>query len=243
MLNSHADSKPRCWAIIPAAGVGTRMGAHIPKQYLPLLGRPLLVHTVEKLLAVDELAAIVVAHSRNDMYWSALSCARDSRIREAEGGVTRAETVFNALTVVLLEAAENDWVLVHDAARPCITTDAIKTLIANVANSDVGGLSAAPITETIKKTDGNNKVVATVNRDNLWVAQTPQIFRVGLLRDCLLAALTAGDAITDEASAIELAGFTPEVFQGRSDNIKITHPGDLALAELILQQQLQEERK
>lgn len=240
MRNTHSADKPRLWAVIPAAGTGTRMGAHVPKQYLPLNGRPLLAHTVDKLLGVETIEAIVVARAAGDFYWSSLSCARDSRIREAQGGDTRAQSVLNALDILSHEAQENDWVLVHDAARPCVMVSSIMALIEALKDNDVGGILASPISDTLKRTNGEQVVTETLNRHNLWAAQTPQLFRFGLLRDCLQAAVNSGELVTDEACALETAGFNIQIVPGRADNIKITHPGDLALAECILQQQLQE---
>lgn len=241
MTKSLMTEKSRLFAIVPAAGTGTRMGGHVPKQYLPLNGRPLLAHTIDKLQSVQAIESIIVAKAAGDIYWSSLACAKDARIREAHGGETRAQSVLNALDVLAHEAKENDWVLVHDAARPCVMASSITALMNAVANDDVGGILASPISDTVKRTDDNQIVTETLNRHNLWAAQTPQIFRLGLLRDCLQAAVSSGELITDEACAMEKAGFNIHIVLGRPDNIKITHPGDLALAECILQQQLQEQ--
>lgn len=242
MILDNSSKQPRYWIIVPAAGVGARMGAGIPKQYLTIDGKTVLEYTLERLLQVPQLAGIYLALAQDDVHWPSLALAKQNRIKVIAGGHERCDSVLNGLQALHNEADKNDWVLVHDAARPCVMIESIITLIEQLKAHSVGGILGVPVSDTLKRVDQSQAIQHTVDRSVLWQAQTPQMFRYGLLRDCLLQALAEGNTITDEASAIEACGYQPLMVQGRSDNIKITRPEDLAIAKLILQQQLFQEQ-
>lgn len=230
-------SAPCLWAVVPAAGLGRRMGAEIPKQYLQLGLHTVLEHTLAALDAVGTLAGMVVALAPADPYWPKLSLTLACPLFTAPGGAERAESVVNALDVLQGRAAEHDWVLVHDAARPCVRRDDLARLIAELRDDPVGGLLAVPVRDTMKRADADQRCAATVDRSQLWHALTPQMFRLGALRQALRAAQAAGISMTDDASAMEFAGERPRLIEGHADNLKITRPEDLALAEFYLRQQ------
>ncbi|WP_245391537.1 2-C-methyl-D-erythritol 4-phosphate cytidylyltransferase [Thioflexithrix psekupsensis] len=224
------------WAVVPAAGVGQRMGSACPKQYLSLLGKPILQHTLEKLLQTN-VQGVVVSLAAEDNYWSQLPTL--PRVWTAPGGTERSDSVRHALEKLLTfpEVKPNDWVLVHDAARPCVRVSDIQNLMQTVADYPIGGLLANPVRDTMKRADTQNCVTETVSRQQLWHALTPQMFRLQLLYDALTTAAIQGYPVTDESQAIELMGYSPVLVSSHPDNIKITHPDDLALAALFLQQQ------
>lgn len=226
----------RWWAVIPAAGLGTRMGANVPKQYLSVGGETLLSHSVKRLLKCGRLEQIVVAVARDDDRWLELAVMSDVRVRVVIGGAERADSVLAGL-LALTQASDDDWVVVHDAARPCVSNRAMRAMMDALAHEPVGGIMAVPVSDTLKLAGAFRHVTKTIDRSGLWAAQTPQMFRLGLLRNALQQAQAAGRAVTDEASAIEQAGYTPRLFTGSSRNIKITHPEDLELAALILEAQ------
>ena len=230
-------STPRLWAVVPAAGLGRRMGREIPKQYLQLGSRTVLEHSLAALDAIGTLAGMVVALAADDPYWPKLSLTLTCPLFAAPGGAERAESVLNALEVLHGQAAEHDWVLVHDAARPCVRGDDLARLIADLRDDPVGGLLAVPVRDTMKRADADQRCAATVDRSQLWHALTPQMFRLGALRQVLRAAQAAGISVTDDASAMEFAGLRPRLIEGHADNLKITRPEDLALAEFYLRQQ------
>ncbi len=224
------------WGIVPAAGVGKRMGADIPKQYLPVLGKPVLQHTLERLLSVEALSAVVVALGKEDGFWPELPFADNPRILVADGGKERADSVLSALHRLDGIAAHDDWVLVHDAARLCLTRADVLKLIETLEHDPVGGILALPSSDTLKGvTDGI--IIDTVDRSHVWRALTPQMFRYGALKEALTSAAELGLTVTDEASALELKGQTPRIVEGRPDNLKITRPEDLPLATFYLEQQ------
>lgn len=226
--NLNHSTVPRYFALIPAAGVGTRMAASRPKQYLPIAGKSMLQHSVNAFLQHAQIDHVFVVVSRDDGY-VANELESDARLTVLNcGGETRAESVLNGLMAMDLDAA--DWVLVHDAARPGLNPVLISRLIDSVGADDVGGLLALPVVDTVKKAAADK--VSTVARDGLWLAQTPQMFRRGVL----LAALTntKNQAITDEANAIELSGLRPKLVEGHWCNTKITRPDDLKLIEMVL---------
>lgn len=232
-----APRRPLLWAIVPAAGVGRRMGAEIPKQYLRLGGRTVLEHTLAALDAIDTLAGTVVAIATDDAFWPELIPKLAHPLFTAPGGAERAESVANALDVLRERAADDDWVLVHDAARPCVRREDLERLIAELRDDPVGGLLAVPVRDTMKQADAEQRSAATVDRSRLWHALTPQMFRFDHLRKALRDAHAAGVAVTDDASAMERAGQRPRLVEGHADNLKITRPEDLALAEFYLRQQ------
>jgi 2-C-methyl-D-erythritol 4-phosphate cytidylyltransferase len=210
------------------------MGAPTPKQYLPLAGRALAEHTLEVLLGVAGIEEIVVAIAAEDTHWPGLNPGIRARVLTATGGATRAQSVLNALGGFSRLPGDDDWVLVHDMARPCVRSADIERLIAALANDAVGGLLALPVVDTLKRADVQRRVQATVERERLWRAQTPQMFRFGLLRRALLAAREAGVEATDEAMAVERLGYRPLLVEGGEHNVKVTVPADLALAEFHL---------
>jgi len=219
---------PSFWAVIPAAGIGSRMRADRPKQYLPLAGRTILEHTLDCFLDHPGLKGLVVSLAADDPYWPQLSCAGDARIRRAAGGRERADSVLNALRLLAEQGAQDaDWVLVHDAARPNLARTDLDLLLAELAEDPVGGLLAVPARDTLKRADAAGRVGQTLDRSVIWQAYTPQMFRLGALRQALGDALRAGLAITDESSALEWAGLAPRLVEGRADNLKITRPEDL----------------
>lgn len=218
-------------AIVPAAGVGSRMGADCPKQYLPLADKTILEHTLGVLLCHPAIEQVIVAVSLGDEWFERLPVAADPRILRVEGGAERAFSVLNALRVV-----KTPWVLVHDAARPCLRHGDLDALIACALACD-GAILGCRVRDTMKRTDAAGNILTTVEREQLWHALTPQMFPTAPLTRALEEGLALGAAITDEASAMERAGFTVRMVEGRADNIKVTRPEDLALAGLFLQQQ------
>ncbi len=230
------SDKPKFWAVIPAAGVGSRMQADRPKQYLSLHGKTVLGHTLARFLDHPKIEGVVVVLSENDPWWRDLSL-HHAKLYTALGGDERCHSVLNALNSLISQADENDWVLVHDAARPCLRREDLEHLIDVLQSHPVGGLLGLPVADTMKRTDSDNGVVETVSREHLWRALTPQMFRLGELREALEAALHHGQLVTDDASAMELTGKAPKMVEGHGDNIKITRPQDLALAQLYLAQQ------
>ena len=223
----------RIWAVIPAAGVGKRFSSDIPKQYLPLSGIPVLLHSINKLLKFDGLEEILVVLNPADTFWQKLNFTHP-KVKTIHGGLERCNSVNSALEDLSGRAENGDWVLVHDAVRPCISDSDLKKITDIVHDEDVGGLLACPILDTIKEVDENLDVQKTIPREKLWSAMTPQIFRYELLKQALEAALVAGGSVTDEASAIESIGLTPRVVQGDKTNIKVTHSTDMVLAESII---------
>ncbi len=224
----------RYWAVLPAAGVGARMRADRPKQYLPLAGRTVIEHSLDRLLDHPAIAGGVVALAADDPYWPDLGYAPAKPLWTAPGGQERADSVLNALQVLARHAGADDWVLVHDAARPCLRRDDLDRLLAQGAAHAVGALLAVPACDTLKRADALGQVAQTLDRDGLWHAQTPQMFRLHALREALQGALQAGAKITDEASAMEWAGQAPLLVEGHADNLKITRAEDLALAAFYL---------
>ncbi|MCL9780978.1 2-C-methyl-D-erythritol 4-phosphate cytidylyltransferase [Vibrio sp. S4M6] len=229
-------NKPSIVAIVPAAGVGSRMQADRPKQYLTIGNKTVLEHTIEKLLSHSSIARVVVAISEHDPYFAQLPLSDKQEVIRVSGGGERADSVLSALDYV----ASNDmahWVMVHDAARPCVCLADIDKLINQAMSHTVGGIMATPVRDTMKRSDATSQIQHTVERELLWHALTPQMFRTEPLRSALSKALQENVTITDEASAMEWAGFQPLLVQGRADNIKITQPEDLDLAKYYLNKQ------
>jgi 2-C-methyl-D-erythritol 4-phosphate cytidylyltransferase len=227
---------PRYWAMVPAAGAGKRMDSAVPKQYLSLAGRPVIAHTLASLLDHPRIDGVAVAISAGDEWWPTVAAELNAAkpLRVVTGGAERCHSVLNGLEALSAPAQPEDWVLVHDAARPCLTAGDLDRLIDTLADDPVGGLLAVPVRDTLKQADDAGRVAATVDRSRLWHALTPQMFRLGMLHEALRAALARGLLVTDEAAAMEAAGFAPRLVEGRADNLKITRPEDLALAEFYL---------
>ncbi|KAA1173719.1 2-C-methyl-D-erythritol 4-phosphate cytidylyltransferase [Marinobacter salinexigens] len=227
---------PKYWLIVPAAGIGKRMQSDVPKQYLRLDNRFVLDITLSRLLHNADFSGCMVPLSAQDHWWLDTESAADDRIQTCTGGAERADSVLSALHALDGQANDSDWVLVHDAARPCIHRDDLSNLIDTLSGHPVGGLLAAPVADTLKQAGGGvlPEVETTIDRSRLWRALTPQMFRFGQLKAALEASLTNGDPVTDESSAMEFSGNMPVLVEGRPDNLKITVPADLALAGFIL---------
>jgi 2-C-methyl-D-erythritol 4-phosphate cytidylyltransferase len=226
-MNSTA---PRYFALIPAAGVGARMEAASPKQYLPLAGKPMLRHALDAFLSSELISHTFVVVSADDGQIDAVAPDHGVTVLRC-GGATRMASIRNALAAMAASVLDTDWVLVHDAARPGLDRVLIEQLIARVGVHPVGGLLALPVVDTVKRAAGG--AVVTISRDSLWLAQTPQMFRYRLLRDALAAATDAA-AITDDASAVEAMGYTPMLVEGHPRNLKVTLPQDIRIAEMYL---------
>jgi 2-C-methyl-D-erythritol 4-phosphate cytidylyltransferase len=221
------------WCVVPAAGRGTRMGADCPKQYLPLAGKPLIVHTLERLAAHPRIAGLLVVLGAKDEYWPGTTTLRGKPVRTATGGAERSDSVLAGLHALPPEVGGDDFVLVHDAARPCVREADIARLVDRAAQTD-GGLLGAPLRDTLKRADEDGHSLATEPREQRWRAFTPQMFRRGELVSALRAVALDGRPVSDEAMAMELAGFRPLLVEGAEDNIKVTTAADLALAEFLL---------
>jgi 2-C-methyl-D-erythritol 4-phosphate cytidylyltransferase len=225
---------PRRFALIPAAGVGARMGGECPKQYLPLVGKPMLRHVLDTFAASPAIAHTFVVVGAGDGYIQDILLdaphLHTGMTVLYRGGDTRHRSVLNGLHAIRPQVDDNDWILVHDAARPGLTASLIDKLVQALDEDPVGGLLAMPVVDTIKHGDAHQRVRTTVPRDGLWGAQTPQMFRYGLLRQ----ALEQADQVTDEASAVEALGLHPRLIEGSPRNLKVTMPHDIALAELYL---------
>jgi 2-C-methyl-D-erythritol 4-phosphate cytidylyltransferase len=219
---------------VPAAGRGERFGGSRPKQYVPLLGRPVLSWSLAALLAEPSIRGVVVALAPGDRRFTRLPEARDPRVRRCAGGARRELSVANALAALEGEARDHDWVLVHDAARPCLHRDDLRALLDAVGDDAVGGLLALPLSDTLKVADARGCSARTLPRDGLWRALTPQMIRYGVLRRALALGIERERTVTDEAAAVEALGMHPRLVAGRADNIKVTLPGDRAMAAAIL---------
>jgi 2-C-methyl-D-erythritol 4-phosphate cytidylyltransferase len=213
------------------------MRAAVPKQYLDLAGRPVIDYSLGLFLDHPLIAGVVVALDPTDDYWLRTAFANHPRVRRVDGGDERCHSVLNSLDRLAREAAKTDWVLVHDAARPCLRGDDVDLLIAALLDHPAGGLLGVPVRDTMKQAGAGGAICRTVPRDDLWHAFTPQMFPLGLLRRALRAALDQERLVTDDASAVELTGLSPLLVEGHADNIKITRPEDLPLARFYLEQQ------
>lgn len=225
------------WAVIPAAGVGKRMQADRPKQYLEIDNKTILQHTIERMTSLPRVAGVVVAVSPGDEYWKDLSLPKNKPVIKIDGGAERCHSVLNGLKYLAENQSAMTWVLVHDAARPCVRKEDIDLLVEQVVGHAVGGILGLPVADTLKYCNASLAIEKTVSRDHLWRALTPQLFRVGELKNAIEKSLADNYLVTDEASAIEHMGGTPLIVEGHPDNIKITRPQDLMLAKVFLQQQ------
>ncbi len=237
----NSEVNPRFWAVIPAAGVGRRLGAAIPKQYLDLAGRPVIDWTLGVFVAHTRISGVWVALGAEDGFWDATAHAAHPRVRRVTGGAERCHSVLNCLDALAAEADPGDWVLVHDAARPCLRPADLDRLITALADDPVGGILAVPVRDTMKSAGASSgtdvRIRETLDRRALWHAYTPQMFRLGVLREALRHALAAGDLVTDDASAMERLGLAPRLIEGHADNLKITRAEDLPLARFYLELQ------
>jgi len=237
---SERNAAPRFWVIVAGAGNGSRMGGGLPKQYLPLAGKTVLEQTLTRLAAPPRIAGIVIALAADDAHWATLKLQLDIPLRQVIGGGARCHSVLAALDSLLEAADPRDWVLVHDAARPCVRAADLERLMDALSDDAVGGLLAVRAHDTLKRADSTGHVADTLDRAELWHAQTPQMFRLGALHAALNAAIGAGELVSDEAAAMERAGAMPRLIEGHGDNIKITRPDDLILAETYLRAQAEE---
>jgi 2-C-methyl-D-erythritol 4-phosphate cytidylyltransferase len=228
---------PNYWAIVPAAGSGQRFGAEIAKQFQRLGDYLIAQHSLGRLLNIACITKIIVPCDITSPYWNQVPAASDSRVELVSGGSERVHSVLNGLLAIAGRADSNDWVLVHDMARPCITSGDINKLIGELADHAVGGILATSVTDTLKIIGADSHIQATPDRSLYRAAQTPQMFRYGLLVTALETMLNDGQTPTDEASAIEYLGEQVKVVEGRRDNIKITHREDLFIAAAIMNQQ------
>lgn len=218
--------------VIPAAGIGARMGAGVPKQYLEINGRSLLEISAQALLQLPRMASLTIALHPQDQRAQQLPLLQDPRVNFAIGGEERADSVLAALLAIAGD--EQDWVLVHDAARPGLPLAVLQGLVEQVESAGQGGILALPLVDTIKRADSEGRVAATLERGQLWRAQTPQMFRLGALIQALRQAAASGQLVTDEASAMELAGQPVQLVPGSAANLKVTVAEDLALASWYL---------
>ncbi|HQZ45031.1 MAG TPA: 2-C-methyl-D-erythritol 4-phosphate cytidylyltransferase [Usitatibacteraceae bacterium] len=226
---------PKIFALVPAAGQGTRLGDALPKQYLPIAGRPMMFHALEALAAVSRIDHVIAILSPLDRHWGAHDWSELPDKVEAlfAGGASRGKTVANALSLLEGRAQAEDWVLVHDAARPCLAKSLVEQFLDEVGDDPVGGLLAMPLADTLKRGEETMRVVETIPRAGLWRAQTPQMFRYGLLR----RGLARETEVTDESQAVEALGQMPRIVQGEAANLKVTFADDIALAEMVLARQ------
>jgi 2-C-methyl-D-erythritol 4-phosphate cytidylyltransferase len=221
------------WCVVPAAGRGARVGGEVPKQYLPIAGKPMLLHTLERLAAHPRIAGLMVVLEAGDARWPKWLMFNDKPVRTTTGGAERADSVLAGLRALGGQVVESHFVMVHDAARPCVRAADISRLIEQGVPAG-GALLAAPVRDTLKRADAQGRVAATESREARWRAQTPQLFRLGELVRALESARAGGKGVTDEAMAMERAGYKPLLVEGSEDNIKVTTPADFALAEFIL---------
>jgi len=226
-----------CWAVLPAAGIGSRMGGDLPKQYIEIAGATILEHSLRALLGCRQISAVAVALHPQDDYAARLDVLADPRVQTVIGGAQRSDSVRAALAVLAQRGSPDDWVLVHDAARPCLQLQDCARLIKQVIDAGTGGILAEPIVDTVKQAGADGMVAATLDRNTLWRAQTPQMFRLGELRSALDDATAQGQGVTDEASAMEMAGYPVQLVPGSPRNLKVTVAPDLQLATWYLQAQ------
>ena len=232
---SDKPAKAKFWVVLPAAGSGSRMQQSVPKQYLSLNGVAVIEHTINLFLANQEIHKLMVCLPHGDQCFSQMASFQEQRVDTTPGGESRAQSVLNGLYA--LAADDHDWVLVHDAARPCLSSQLLERLIEQLRDDTIGGILAVPARDTLKKSTAEQRVASTVDRADIWQAQTPQMFRYGLLKAAMADAVDQGVETTDEASAIEWSGYQPKLIEGDARNLKITTPEDLQLAGLLLKAQ------
>ncbi|MBT5031447.1 MAG: 2-C-methyl-D-erythritol 4-phosphate cytidylyltransferase [Proteobacteria bacterium] len=230
----------KCWVVIAAGGSGKRMKRTVPKQYLEISGKTVIEHVMGVFLAHKIISGVVVVTAVDDSRWQKLAPSHPKFLGRVEGGVERSDSVLNGLNALSPHVGPDDWVLVHDAARPCISKELIDRLTKKVMRHPIGGILGLPITDTIKETDHNGGIIKTVSRESMWLAQTPQMFRLQTLRGALNDLNQRGVKVTDEAAAMEFLGMRPLIVEGSETNLKITTPADLPLAEYFLEGQAKE---
>ena len=222
------------WVVIPAAGEGLRMGVDKPKQYISINNKTIIEHTIDCFIYREEIEKIIVAISKEDEFWSTLEISDHDKIMTVSGGKERYQSVLNSLKMLSSEAEDDDWVMVHDAARPCLNQSAIDRLIIQLKGHDIGGILAMPCRDTMKRSNDTGEIDETVERQSLWHAQTPQMFKYGKLLLAIQDALKNKAVVTDEAMAVERLGFKPMLVLGHQENIKLTYKDDLESLRLYL---------
>ena len=227
-------STPQVHVLIPAAGHGTRFGGVMLKQYLPVCGKPVLAHSIRVFQFHPLVSSITVVLAEDDQWFESAVGLLAATVKTVIGGDTRAQSVRNGLRYIADNYSETDWVLVHDAARPCLSPSRLEKFLEQGLESADGAILAMPVGDTLKRAGDSQEIISTVDRSELWSAQTPQLFRVGALAEAIDAAQDAGCELTDEASAMEFVGVRPLLVKGSSANIKVTHSSDLAIAEALL---------
>ncbi len=231
--NNHAFR-----VIVPAAGIGSRMQSEVPKQYLQVLGKPVIEHTLERLLSCERVAGVVVSISRHDQEWQKTAYAHHEKVATVHGGAERMYSVYNALNYLQREhAVQDDFVLVHDAARPCVSVQDIEKLMQYCMDKNTGAILASASVDTLKKVDASSRIESTLRREQVWRAQTPQMFRLSVLQQSIELMMRNNQVAGDEAEAIEQAGFPVYVVEGSEQNMKLTRPEDFPLIENILRLQ------
>jgi len=222
------------YAIIPAAGLSSRLSSSIPKQYLPLNGKPILEWTLNRLLTITDLQVAKVMLAEDDTSFGALSIANHPKVQTLKGGATRFDSVYRGFAALELEGLDDqDWILVHDAARPCLHQDDLNNLIETLKDHPIGGILAEPVRDTLKKVNSKHQILRTVEREKLWQAQTPQLFRAHWFRQAMNHCKETGFIPTDEAAAIERIGLFPMVVESKHINLKVTYERDLKIAEVV----------
>ncbi len=235
---ANPSQKQAIWVILPASGIGSRMQASIPKQYLPLQGKTVIETTLDRLLSLKSVCGVVVVLNAADNYWSELNYQHEKPVLTTIGAAERFGSVLNGLKVLDDVSHDNNlWVMVHDAVRPCVTHKDLQQLVNHSLNESDGLFLAHPVADTLKKADKHHYCVETVDRDQLWRAFTPQMFPYELIVKALTYVMANKHQITDDVSAVEALGLKPKIIPGRSDNIKITYPEDIMIAEIILENQ------
>jgi 2-C-methyl-D-erythritol 4-phosphate cytidylyltransferase len=229
---SEKQSGNKFWVIIPAAGLGSRLGANLPKQYLKIGHKTILEHAVSPFIHHPQISKVIIALHPEDSYWQQLQFPQQA-IETVPGGSTRAASVWAGLRYLKSYAKEKDWVLVHDAARPMLTAEEISALIAKIADHPVGGIYGLPVADTLKFVE-DGEIKTTISRENIWRAQTPQMFRYQILYEAMENVLAENDNVTDEASAVERMGLNAMIIAGNPQNIKITTTADFSLAKILM---------
>jgi len=234
----NPDSKPQVWVVVPASGVGSRMQASKPKQYLPFQDKTIIEVTLDRLLSFKAVIGVVVVLNERDEFWHQLNYQHDKPVLTALGADERSGSVINGLKLLEDKALKSNlWVMLHEAVRPYVTHEDLDKLMVASSSESQGLFLAHPVTDTLKRSNSDLRCLATVDRNDLWRAFTPQMFPFELITKALSHVLAKGIQITDDVSAVEALGLAPKIILGRSDNIKITYPQDILIAELILKNQ------
>ena len=229
------SKSPAIWAVIPAAGVGRRMAHSVPKQYLKVQGKTILEHSLDQLCRCEFVAGVAVGIAANDDYWDLLEIKNEKLLGSYLGGIERIHTVMKGLEFLSGWAAKEDWVMVHDAVRPCVALEDINRLVDQARRLNRSAILATPVIDTVKKVTTQGGIQATLNRDELMLAATPQLFPIARLKQALQSAVDRAILSTDESAAVEMLGDSPLVVRAERSNIKITTSEDLPIAEMILQ--------